>query len=206
MCVCVCVCVCAWEVPDEAIAVVWMAGVTPTEAWESLFKVAALCGYFNTNEPLPVSHSTILDNALAGGASLQVHRCCVRLCVCVCVCLAVLELVRSCWSPVRWGCFAVCLSKHFIFLYFKGNRRMHYLLRTHIRSHRLSVRSCSHPAKPWLRCPLTSFSHKTWLRCHGSVHTLHVCTWWLQDQLWREISDVSLASAATWNDITPAFN
>lgn len=45
-----------------------------------------LCGDFNNNEPLPVSHGTVLDGAPAGGASLQVHRC-AGLCVSVCVCV-----------------------------------------------------------------------------------------------------------------------
>ncbi|TMS11625.1 hypothetical protein E3U43_019016 [Larimichthys crocea] len=45
------------------------------------FEVAALCGDCNANEPLPVSSGTILEEAKAGGASLQVH-CCEGVCAC----------------------------------------------------------------------------------------------------------------------------
>lgn len=102
-----CVCVCLWEAADMpstvAIKVVWRGGVTLNDAWGSLFKVAALCGCCNTNEPLPVSSGTILEDAQAGGASLQVHRC-----ARMCACFAVLGCVRSCWAPIKWGCFPVC--------------------------------------------------------------------------------------------------
>ncbi len=94
-----------------AIKVVWRGGVTLNDAWGSLLKAAALCGDCNTNEPLPVSYSTILEDAHAGGASLQVH-------CWVCACFAVLSFLRSHWAPIELWRFSLSVSVKPFFIFY----------------------------------------------------------------------------------------